>query len=253
MNYKYLGKELFLTILSGLPVTSALARQLDSIDNDVRFKKIESQIENIWIEIGKENHIGLAKNFTDGMRLLSDADLISSPEFKKFEVCMFLLEKININSKLGFSNDPLISVDEIIADLEKKFVLNDLYKDLKLASYELENHGYIFRHKSIGAKLGFSSIGPKNSFFCLTDHLFQDWSPKQDASRITTYMNENQLESWPANECDKYFRFTPRRINAALAYMDRNGYLKFGIDDQPMNTGEYVVRRIELSEEGMLH
>ena len=246
MNLMHIGKEIFLTALASLPPCGGIARQWDSIETKQRFKKIEGEIRQIWKSIQRNPASPLEGPIRKFTRLIEDNNLMPDFNFRKAESCMILLREISNNSKFGQSNDPLIKYDRCIRIVKNNINTVDLEKELKLVVYELEREDLIFKHASMNSPLGFHAISPKEYFFCRTDSIFQEWSPKHDAKEIVKLLIDGKHDSIAVEKLDVQLKWGPRRLNSAIAFLHLNKLIH---KDHDLGGIEYILQWIRLEEE----
>lgn len=242
----HIGKEIFLTALASLPYLGGIARQWDSIETDQRFKKIEEKLRQIWELIQHNPASPLEVPIRKFTRLIEDNNLMPDFNFRKAKSCMIFLREISNNSKLGQSNDPLIEYDRCIRIVKNNINTEDPEKELKLVVYELERENLIFKHASINHPLGFHAIGPKEYFFCRTDDIFQEWSPKHDAKKIVNLLVDGKHDSIAVEELDAQLKWGARRLNSAIAFLHLRELIhrNYGLGGI-----KYVLHYIRLAEE----
>lgn len=252
MNIKGVGKELFLSALVYFPAGAVIVRQWDSITADRKFKSIEANIERLFKLIEDNPRCPLQDAILEAVELVDRNGLIEEKTFVKFKECMAIMQKLNFESKQGYANDPLLDIYQCSDVLRKVSDSTDLMEELRLVTYELEKEELIYRHVSANSPIGFHQISPRDYFFCKTDKLFQAWNPMQDADDIIQHIVSKKEDAVGLQELDQIFKWGPRRINPAVAYL----YLTDMIDDSHELGGAivtgYVLSWIRLTEEAYL-
>ncbi len=244
MDTKYIGKQIILNILTEIPFAGWIARQWDSIETDRRFKKIEQEITQIWEIVGNNPEASIEPVLYRFMDLIESNELVPSLDFRKTKSCMIFLREISNRSELGQPNDPVIEYDECINIVKDNIDDKDSERELKLVVYELEKKDLIYKHASGNSPLGFSSIGPKEYFFCKTDSIFQNWHPRYDAKEICNLgVNKDQLS---VQEIDGQLKWGPRRLNSAIAFLHLEGLIHH---DSDLGGIKYVLPWIRFTEE----
>lgn len=252
MNYKYVGKELLLDFLSGVPIFSVLARQIDSIASEKRFREIGEEIHHLENLIKMAHGVPNEGIISEALTLIEKVGSVKDFNFRKMKGCLAVMREINIRSKMGYANDPLIEYEECLKILKGQGNSKDLNKEFELVAYELEKEDLIYKHPSVSSPIGFHAISPQDYFFCRTDNIFQKWHPSEDADVVIDHMIKTKEENISLLELDKLLGWGPRRLNSAIAWLDYNGLIKKDYDfGSGISTG-YVLWWIRLSEEAYL-
>jgi hypothetical protein len=120
-------------------------------------------------------------------------------------------------SEKGREGDPALSVDELRA---LTAVSDD---DLLEAVDELEARGWATRSTAL-APLGFVRLSAHPAVFAALDAQFKEWNPEADAKVIAA-----ELVNGPGQAVlcvlAEQLGWTPRRMNAAIAYLDGRGLI----------------------------
>jgi|GEM_PF-4909656 len=244
-NLRDIGKRLLLDGLASAPYTGGLAREWDSIENNKRFEKIERRISEILEAIGKDPERRLESAILKVLNLMETAKLLSVHQLRKAESCMILLREINQRSESGKANDPFIAYDECMK-IAKGFRVEDPEDELRLVLYELERQDLVYRHESATAQSGYSSISPKEYFFCRTDSIFQKWNPEDDAVGVIRFLVGESEQSIVSKTLDIQFKWGARRLNSVIAYLHLHGLIHA---DSRLGGIDYVLDSFRLTEE----
>ena len=183
------------------------------------------------------------------LRIVEHNGMVPAVQFRKAESCMLLLKQLSQNSELGQANDPLIKYDDCLQLIREKIDGENGKKELGLAIYELEKSGLIYKHVSVNSPFGWHTIGPREYFFCMTDHIFQNWNPKTDGkSVIRLLLGRNDIAA-NLEELDKGLGWGPRRLNSALAFLYMNNLIHHNYE---LGGIKYVLPWARLTEEAHL-
>src|SRR5262249_37192077 len=88
-----------------------------------------------------------------------------------------------------------------------------------MAVDELEELGWIQRHRHKTRRSGVSTISPRPSLFFALDPLVKGWNPKEDARSVAAAVINSGNESLSWKALDDIFGWGPRRINPAAYYL----------------------------------
>ena len=141
-------------------------------------------------------------------------------------------------SKHGLKFDPQLRVDYIRDALQMPAI------DVREAFEELNGKNLVFDGRGTMAQrpFGFLSLCPEERLFALFDQKFMAWNPQDDACHLATdllsrYEGELpiKIEASPG-ELGEYYRWPPRRLNPALAYLELNGVARL---ERAHNTGPF--------------
>jgi hypothetical protein len=243
-----IGKRILLDFFASFPWTGAIAREWDSIENNARFKQIEQEINGIWETVGKDP-LHVDKSARQFLRTVQASGLAPEFQFRKSESCILLLKYLSDKSDLGQSNDPLMKQEECLQIIAESIGEDGAEKELRLAVYELEKARLIYKHASVNSSMGWHAIGPREYFFCSTDHLFQTWNPKSDAEAVIRFLLDRNEDAFNLEELDSALQWGPRRLNSAVAWL----YMQ-GLIDRNYHLGgiKYVLPWMRLTEEAHL-
>ncbi|HHT9124900.1 MAG TPA: hypothetical protein ACFYD6_03675 [Candidatus Brocadiia bacterium] len=232
--------DIFLDVLSFVPNMGPIVRKLDSIKNDLKLKDVKYEIEKIWNVIDKNPLLSFEVPILKSLKLIENNELVPNFNFRKAESCMALLKEINVRSKFGRENDPFIECNECIRIIKNNIpTVEGPEKELKLVVHELEKEDLIHRHP-------YAIISPKKYFFCKTDRLFQKWDPVQDAKKVVELLVDNKQDSASPEYVDRQFKWGPRRLNSAIAYLHLKKRIEHNIKPE---SGEYFLPLLKLTRE----
>jgi hypothetical protein len=229
-----------------VPGASPIVRKVDTIVNEKTTEEVQQEIENLWKAIDKESRCPLEGPILNFLKSVEKTELEPDFHFRKAESCMVLLREINIRSKLGRGHDPFIDYEECVRIIKNNTSTEDPEKELELVVHELAKEDLIHKRADGNSPKGYCTISPKEHFFCKTDRLFQKWDPEQDAKKIVELLIKDKQDFALPEYVDKQFKWGPRRLNSAIAYLHLNELINCSI---AMESGEYFFPRLELTEE----
>ena len=110
----------------------------------------------------------------------------------------------------GHSMDPQVTY----ADLQKETGLP--MPDIRIGVLDLTSAGLLEKQDYVG---GETWISPKTDLFVVFDADFMDWSPEKDARELAVHLFNLEAEQADASEVGGVLGWSPRRFNAAAAYL----------------------------------
>ncbi len=244
-KYKKVGKELILTGCASVPATSGLVRQLDKIESDRNFDEIRAEIENIWINIGK-HPVTIESQLMNFIEIIQNTGI--EIDFRKVKSCLAIMKELSQKSSEAHLADPMLDNDRCIELINERHKPDDPQLELKLVAYELKKEGMVCLRKDMNSPIGFRSIYPANDFFWKSDHIFQEWNPRDDAREICKFVinNERDCQSARTQLLAESFNWKPRRLNPALAYLYFNGQIH---QDRKLGGIKHILQSIRLTED----
>lgn len=116
-------------------------------------------------------------------------------------------------SVYGREMDPLVSPDML------RSAAGTSDADISEAVHELEQHGLIYRHVTLGmGDIGFTAITPMAPIFTVFDPIFGMGDPKSDSQTLATELTQN-LQGTAIDELATRLGWLPRRMNPALSIL----------------------------------
>jgi|GEM_PF-1980811 hypothetical protein len=181
--------------------------------------KIPGILDTVAYQDLREKNIEEIYGILKRKLLPSEKPVTASPELNLKETlnlsdhAIVLLRFLSDKSEHALSNDPLLSAQEVLDNI------NLSEEEISIAADELEEKGYVKLLKTLGmGKIGFSDIGTTEALFALTDSYFKYWNPEDDSIELAQMLIKMSGggSSVSIPEVNKNLEWGTRRLNPAL-------------------------------------
>ena len=228
---------------------SAAIISLEVVNGSNRRSDFQRQIDDLYAYCLSLPELIVGEVMAKIFKILAHSNQSQGPHFIMMGECLAICGQISKESVEGMSNDPIISREKCLELIESFPRTRAPHIELMKVTQELSDKNLVYVHDDISSIEGIESIGPRDFFFCELDGLFKEWNPSEDAIALIKMAGDSTELS--VHEIDKKLTWTPRRINPAIAWLHREGFIENV--HSLCNPYHYSVDWLEFNARAFLH